>query len=74
VRRIRNILADVIVGIVVVVVALWLVRGVFRLVYWGGEFGGHTHRGRVGVVDRREASPMNEGPPRLWGGPSRQLS
>ena len=34
-RRIRNILADVIVGIVVVVVALWLVRGVFRLVYWG---------------------------------------
>lgn len=32
--RFRNALADVLVGIVVVFVALWLLRGVFRLVYW----------------------------------------
>ena len=34
-QRLRNILADVIVGVVLIVVALWLLRGVFRLVYWG---------------------------------------
>jgi hypothetical protein len=34
-QRFRNILADAIVGVVLVVVALWLLRGVFRLVYWG---------------------------------------
>ena len=34
-QRLRNILADAIVGVVLVVVALWLLRGVFRLVYWG---------------------------------------
>jgi len=33
-RRIRSALADVLVGIVVVLVALWLLRGVFRFVYW----------------------------------------
>ncbi len=33
-RRIRNALADVLVGIVVVLAALWLLRGVFRFVYW----------------------------------------
>ena len=34
-QRLRNILADAIVAVVLVVVALWLLRGVFRLVYWG---------------------------------------
>lgn len=34
-QRIRNVLADALVGIVVVIVAFWLLRGVFRLVYWG---------------------------------------
>lgn len=33
-QRLRNALADVLVGIVVVLVALWLLRGVFQLVYW----------------------------------------
>ncbi len=33
--KIRNAVADVLVGIVVVLVAFWLLRGVFRLVYWG---------------------------------------
>ncbi len=34
-QRLRNILADALVAIVLVVVALWLLRGVFRLVQWG---------------------------------------
>ena len=34
-QRIRGFLADALVVIVVVVVALWLLRGVFRLVQWG---------------------------------------
>jgi len=34
-QRLRNILADVLVGVVVVLVAFWLLRGVFRLVIWG---------------------------------------
>jgi hypothetical protein len=34
-QKIRNALADILVGIVVVVVAFWLLRGVFRLVIWG---------------------------------------
>ena len=36
-RRMRNILADVLVGVAVVIGALWLLRGVFRLVYWGAS-------------------------------------
>jgi hypothetical protein len=36
-QRFRDILADAIVGVVLVVVALWLLRGVFRLVYWGAS-------------------------------------
>lgn len=35
IQRLRNILADVLVGLVVVLVALWLLRGVFRFVIWG---------------------------------------
>lgn len=34
-QRLRNALADVLVGVVVVLVAFWLLRGVFRLVIWG---------------------------------------
>ncbi len=34
-QRLRNILADALVAIVLIVVALWLLRGVFRLVQWG---------------------------------------
>lgn len=34
-QRLRNILADVLVGVVLIVVALWLLRGVFRFVQWG---------------------------------------
>ena len=34
-QRLRNALADLIVGIVAVVVAFWLLRGVFRTVIWG---------------------------------------
>ena len=33
--RLRNVLADVLVGIAVIIGALWLLRGVFRFVYWG---------------------------------------
>ncbi len=34
-QRLRNALADLIVAVVVVIVAVWLLRGVLRLVYWG---------------------------------------
>lgn len=34
-QKLRNILADALVAVVLVVVALWLLRGVFRLVQWG---------------------------------------
>ena len=34
-QRLRNVLADVLVALVLVVVALWLLRGVLRLVTWG---------------------------------------
>ena len=34
-QRIRNVLADALVGIVLVVVAFWMLRGVFKIVYWG---------------------------------------
>ena len=34
-QRLRNALADLIVAVVVVVAAVWLLRGVLRLVYWG---------------------------------------
>ncbi|MDJ0954557.1 MAG: hypothetical protein QNJ81_12840 [Acidimicrobiia bacterium] len=36
-QRVRNAIADLIVGIVVVLVALWLLRGVFRMVTWGAS-------------------------------------
>ncbi len=36
-QRIRNALADVIVGIVVIFVAFWLLRGVFQVVIWGAS-------------------------------------
>lgn len=36
-KRLRNVLADVLVGVVLVVGALWLLRGVFRMVYWGAS-------------------------------------
>ena len=34
-QRLRNVLADVLVAVVLVVLALWLLRGVLRLVGWG---------------------------------------
>ena len=34
-QRFRNVLADALVAVVLVIVALWLLRGVFRLVQWG---------------------------------------
>ena len=34
-QTLRNILADILVGVVLVVAAFWLLRGVFRVVYWG---------------------------------------
>lgn len=36
-QRLRNVLSDVLVGVVVVIGALWLLRNVFRLVYWGAS-------------------------------------
>lgn len=36
-QRLRDALADVLVGLVVVLVAFWLLRGVFRLVIWGAS-------------------------------------
>ncbi len=36
-QRFRNVLSDVLVGVVVVIGALWLLRNVFRLVYWGAS-------------------------------------
>jgi hypothetical protein len=34
-QRIRGAVADVIVGLLVIVVAFWLLRGVFRMFIWG---------------------------------------
>jgi hypothetical protein len=34
-NTIRNVIADVLVGLVVVLVAVWLLRGVLHVVYWG---------------------------------------
>ena len=34
-QRLRNVLADVLVAIVVLIVIAWLLRGVLRLVMWG---------------------------------------
>ena len=34
-KSIRNVIADVLVGFVVVLVAVWLLRGVLHVVYWG---------------------------------------
>ncbi len=36
-QRLRNAVADLLVGIVVIVVAFWLLRGVFRMVIWGAS-------------------------------------
>jgi len=36
-QRLRNALADVLVGIVVVIASFWLLRGIFRMVYWGAS-------------------------------------
>jgi hypothetical protein len=36
-ERVRNVLADVLVGIAIIVGALWILRGVFRFVYWGAS-------------------------------------
>jgi uncharacterized membrane protein len=33
-QRLRNVLADVLVGLVVILVAFWLLRGVFAMVIW----------------------------------------
>jgi hypothetical protein len=33
-QKLRNAIADVLVGLVVVLVAVWLLRGVFRMVHW----------------------------------------
>jgi hypothetical protein len=34
-QRVRNAVADLLVGVVVILVAFWLLRGVFRMVIWG---------------------------------------
>lgn len=34
-QRLRNVTADILIGFVVVVVTLWVLRGVFRLIVWG---------------------------------------
>ncbi len=36
-RRLRDAAADAIVGLVVLLVALWLLRSVFRMVMWGAS-------------------------------------
>jgi len=33
-QKLRSAIADALVGLVVVLVALWLLRGVFRMVHW----------------------------------------
>jgi hypothetical protein len=37
VDRFRIAIADLVVGVVVILVALWLLRGVFRMVVWGAN-------------------------------------
>lgn len=34
-QKLRSAVADLLVGVVIIVVALWLLRGVFRMVIWG---------------------------------------
>ena len=34
-QRLRNATADILVGLVVILIAFWLLRGVLRLVVWG---------------------------------------
>ncbi|MCP3996174.1 MAG: hypothetical protein GY722_14105 [bacterium] len=34
-QKLRSAVADLLVGVVVIVVALWLLRGVLRMVLWG---------------------------------------
>ena len=35
IQRLRNAMADLLVGIVVILVAFWLLHGVFRMIIWG---------------------------------------
>ena len=34
-QKLRAAVADLLVGVVIIIVALWLLRGVFRMVIWG---------------------------------------
>ena len=34
-QKLRSAVADLLVGVVIIIVALWLLRGVFRMVIWG---------------------------------------
>jgi hypothetical protein len=36
-QRLRNAIADLLVGLLVILVAFWLLRGVFRMVIWGAS-------------------------------------
>jgi len=36
-QRLRNTIADLLVGLLVILVAFWLLRGVFRMVIWGAS-------------------------------------
>ncbi len=36
-QRLRNAIADLLVGLLVMLVAFWLLRGVFRMVIWGAS-------------------------------------
>ena len=36
-QRLRNTVADMLVGVVVILIAFWLLRGVFRMVIWGAS-------------------------------------
>ena len=36
-RSFRNLIADLLVGVVVIIVAFWLLRNVFRMVVWGAN-------------------------------------
>ncbi len=36
-QRLRNTVADMLVGVVVILIAFWLLRGVFRMVIWAAS-------------------------------------
>ena len=36
-QRIRNALSDLLVGIILILVAVWLLKGVFRMVVWAAN-------------------------------------